>query len=100
MKTPEGWEKSEVDKYLKSIGAYNAKPATFGYGGSGTADRLVCICGFFWSLEVKREGKGPTALQLKRMAEVQKAGGHIAWGTAKMIIATIEKWRRERGFLA
>lgn len=100
MRTPESWEKSELDKYLKSIGAYNVKPATFGYGGSGTSDRIVCYRGHFISCEVKREGKEPTALQWKRLREVKAAGGLATWGTARMIIAAIEKWRQERGFLA
>lgn len=98
MKTPEGYEKADVDKYLTAIGAYNVKPASFGYGGSGTADRVVCIAGFFWSLEIKREKKEPTAIQWRRIKEVREAGGQATWGTAKMIIADIEKWRRERGF--
>ena len=99
MRTPESWEKAELDKYLKSIGAYNAKPATFGYGGSGVPDRLVCIAGFFVGCEVKREGKAPTPLQLKRMTEIRKAGGLATAGTARMIIGQIEKWRRQKGFI-
>lgn len=99
MKTPEKYEKDDVDKYLKSIGAYNAKPATFGYGGSGVPDRLVCIRGHFFGLEVKREGKGPTPLQMKRMQEIRKAGGHAVAGTARIICAAIDKWMREQGFL-
>lgn len=100
MKTPEGYEKDEVDKHLKSIGAYIVKPATFGYGGSGTSDRIACYRGHFISCEVKREGKQPTALQWRRIKEVRAAAGLATWGTARMIIAAIEKWRRDRGFLA
>lgn len=96
MKTPEGYEKDEIDKYLKSINAYVVKPATFGYGGSGHADRVVCIDGFFWSLELKREGKEPTALQLLRVREVRAAGGRAAWGTAARVRGAIEQWRTER----
>ena len=99
MKTPEGYEKADVDKYLASIDAYVAKPASFGYGGSGTSDRLACIAGTFWAIEVKREGKRPTALQLRRMEEVRKAGGQATCGVAKIIVADIEKWRRQRGLL-
>lgn len=96
MKTPEAYEKADVDKYLKSIGAYNVKPATFGYGSSGHADRVCCINGEFWSLEVKREGKKPTKIQELRMQEVAKAGGMVAWGTAEKIIDEIELWRLRR----
>lgn len=92
MKTPESWEKADLDKYLKSIGAYVVKPATFGYGGSGHADRVCCIGGIFWSMEVKREGAGPTALQNLRMADVRRAGGQTAWGTYAKIKEEIEAW--------
>lgn len=92
MKTPEGYEKDDLDKYLKSIGAYVVKPATFGYGGSGHADRVVCLGGTFWSLEVKREGKTPTKLQELRMTEVRRAGGQAAWGTYAKIRTEIEAW--------
>lgn len=97
MKTPEGYEKDDVDKYLKSIGAYVVKSATFGYGGSGHADRVCCIDGTFWSLEVKREGKKPTKLQELRMAEVLASGGEVAWGVALKITNEIEMWRNSRG---
>lgn len=93
MRTPEGYEKDDVDKYLKSIGAYVVKPATYGFGASGHADRICCIDGFFWSIEVKREGKQPTALQCKRIREVHDAKGKATWGTAERIIADIERWR-------
>ena len=99
MRTPEGWEKAALDTYLKSIGAYVVKPTTFGYGGSGAADRVVCIAGVFWSLEVKREGKPPTAIQLRRIDEVRKAGGHAEWGVGAVLIDHVEKWRRFRGLL-
>lgn len=99
MKTPEGYEKAEIDKYLKSIGAYVAKPATFGYGASGLSDRLVCIDGYFWAIEAKREGKEPTSLQAKRLDEVLHAGGETAWGTAIKVISEIEKWRHNTGLV-
>lgn len=99
MKTPEAWEKSEIDKYLKSIGAYVAKPATFGYGASGLSDRLVCIDGCFWAIEVKREGKEPTPLQYKRMEEVRAADGMTTWGVATKVIDDIHAWRLNRGLV-
>lgn len=100
MKTPESFEKADVDKYLKTVGAYNVKTASFGYGGSGTADRICCIAGQFWSLEVKREGKEPTPIQWKRIKEVEVAGGKTAWGVATKIITEIETWRRINGLVA
>lgn len=81
MRTPEGWEKAALDRYLHSIkGLYLIKPATFGYGGSGAADRVGCFAGRFFSIEVKREGKVPTALQNRRATEVREAGGIAIWG--------------------
>jgi hypothetical protein len=94
VRTPEGWEKAEIDKYLESIGAYVVKPATFGYGGSGHADRIFCYRGRFGAIEVKREGKEPTKLQELRMEEVRKAGGVAFWGTAQKVCTEIEEWRR------
>lgn len=92
MKTPEAYEKAELDKYLKSIGAYVVKPATYGFGQSGHADRVCCIKGYFWAFEVKREGKLPTVLQDKRMQEVLQADGYAAWGTAAKIVKEVRDW--------
>ncbi len=87
MRSPESWVKFDVDKYLDGIKAYVVKPATFGYGSSGTADRIVCFAGKFISIEVKREGKVPTAIQDRRMKEVRRCGGIAIWGdsAAKII---------------
>ncbi len=95
MKTPEGYEKSAIDTYLKKIGAYVVNPMTFGYGKSGNSDRIGCYKGFFFSIEVKRPDKVPTAIQYRRMAEVTTAGGKAFWGTADKVIPEIEIWRRE-----
>ena len=87
MKTPEKYVKDDVDAYLKGIGAYVVKPATFGYGGSGAPDRVCCFAGRFIGIEVKREGKVPTAIQERRLKEVHDAGGIAIWGdNAKSII--------------
>jgi hypothetical protein len=90
VKTPEGYEKSDVDKFLKSIGAWYCCPTTFGYGPSGTPDRVVCHNGKFISLEIKREGKGPTVLQNRRMEAIVAAGGIAIWGTAEKVIAELK----------
>jgi hypothetical protein len=96
MRTPESYEKAEIDQFLVSIGAYVVKPTSSGYGASGHADRLVCIEGVFWAIEVKREGKGPTPLQLQRIAEVHAAGGQATWGTAQKVIPEIKAWLAAR----
>ena len=80
MKTPEKYVKDDVAAYLKGIGAYVVKPATFGYGGSGAPDRVCCFAGRFIGIEVKREGKTPTALQHRRLKEIHATGGVAIWG--------------------
>lgn len=89
MKSPEKWEKDEIDAWLAAIGAVNFKPTTFGFGASGCPDRLVCYKGRFIGIEIKRPGKTPTALQRRRIIEIQAAGGIAVWGTAAKIIAEL-----------
>lgn len=97
MKTPEGYEKDEIDKYLKSIGAFVHKTFTGGFGKSGASDRYACIEGRFWAIEVKREGKEtPTTLQKRRMDEVEAAGGMVVCGAAGIVIGTIQAWLRNK----
>jgi len=95
MKTPEGYEKADIDKYLEAIGAYVVKPATFGYGKSGVPDRVFCYRGRFGAIEVKREGKKPTKLQEMRIKEIQQHGGVAFWGTAAKVIPEIDAWIRK-----
>lgn len=95
MKSPEGFEKDEICKYLDHIGAWYFKPFMSGFGKSGVGDIIACIDGVFWSMEVKREGKLPTKLQMLRVNEVRLAGGRSAWGTAAKIIGEIKVWRIE-----
>ena len=80
MKTPEGYVKDDVRKFLKRIAAYFFSASTFGYGGSGTPDICVCYAGRFIGIEVKREGKTPTAIQLRRLRDIHEAGGVAIWG--------------------
>ena len=61
--TPEGIVKKKLVTILKSIGAYYFFPATHGYGRSGVPDVVGCYDGGFFAIEVKAEGKKPTALQ-------------------------------------
>jgi Holliday junction resolvase len=89
MRTPEGYEKDDICKYLDSIGAWYFKTYMAGYGKRGVPDIVACIRGVFWGIEVKREGKEPTPIQWKRMEEIQKAGGRTAYGTAAMVIETL-----------
>jgi Holliday junction resolvase len=93
MKTPEGYEKDEIKTYLKGLGCFFFSPYMAGFGKSGVPDIVACIEGRFWGIEVKREGKVPTTIQKRRMAEIEEAGGLVVAGTAEVVIRTIETWR-------
>lgn len=100
MTTAEGWEKRDVDAFLKQLGperCWAFKPYMAGYGKSGTPDYCLCLLGAFWSLEIKRPGKEPTAIQQRRLDEVRKAGGKAVAGTAEVVIAAMREWLIVRG---
>ena len=92
MKSPEGYEKDDIEKYLKSIGAWFFRPYMAGFGKSGVPDFVFCYHGRFGAIEVKREGKGPTVIQDNRMGDIQDQGGFAAWGTADKVIPEIKAW--------
>lgn len=106
MRTPEGYEKDDIKKYLTSIGAWFFLPLTAGYGKSGVSDIIACIpititpdmvgqtIGAFVAMEVKREGKEPTAIQDRRINEVRAVYGLAVWGTAAKVIRELVHWRR------
>ncbi len=100
MKTPESFEKAEIDAFLKKLGPARCwwfNPYMAGFGKSGVGDKVVCLCGAFWSIEVKRPGKEPTTIQMRRMNEVRAAGGHAVAGTAEVVIAELTRWLSARG---
>jgi hypothetical protein len=100
--TPEGWEKKDVDKWLKKLGpdlVWHHKTITMGFGASGAPDYMLCLNGAMWGLEIKRPGKGPTKIQLDRMNAIIKAGGHAMAGTAEVVIAELTKWLAVRGIV-
>ena len=73
--TPEAKVKAKVKKILAELGAYYAMPVTGGYGNSGVPDFLVCKGGLFYGIECKANGNKPTALQIKNLEDIRKAGG-------------------------
>lgn len=93
MKTPESYEKAEIKQYLDSIGAWYFCPYMAGFGKSGVPDIVACIDGRFWAIEVKREGKAPTAIQRTRMEEIEKAQGYAVAGTAAHVIPHLKAAR-------
>jgi pantoate kinase len=74
--TPEAKVKAKIRAILKEHNVYYAMPIGTGYGNSGVPDFLCCVNGKFVAIEAKA-GKGlPTALQLKNLSEINKAGGY------------------------
>lgn len=74
--TPEAKVKAKIKAILKAHNVYYAMPMGTGYGNSGVPDFLCCVNGHFVAIEAKA-GKGQaTALQLKNLDEIQRAGGH------------------------
>ena len=73
--TPEAKVKKRVKEILNDVGAYYAMPVGTGFGNSGVPDFLVCKEGLFYGIECKANGGKPTALQLKHLDDIRKAGG-------------------------
>ena len=48
---------------------------------SGTPDRLICISGMFFGLELKLDGEKPTAIQKLKLGKIQRAGGYACIAT-------------------
>jgi hypothetical protein len=99
MKGPEGYEKDDIKKHLDGyvIGRHECWyfcPYMSGFGKTGVSDIVGCYRGKFFCIEVKREGKEPTPIQYRRMAEVEAAGGKAFWGTASKVIPEFEVWIR------
>lgn len=97
MRTPEGYERQYIERYLRSTGAWFCHPVTMGYGNNGAPDLICCSQGRFVAIEVKREGKGPTPLQQLRIEEIKKAGGFATWGTAEKVIPELASWLASDG---
>jgi hypothetical protein len=90
VKTPEGYEKTEIKRYLDVIGAYHYWPVPVGYGQQGV-DCYACIAGKFLAIEVKRLGKTPTPRQKKCLQDVAAAKGEAIWGDAKTVIGILSR---------
>lgn len=96
MKSPEGYEKADLDKFFKPMIARGRiwlfKPFMAGFGKSGVPDYIGCCRGKFFSIEVKREGKTPTPIQWRRIREIEISDGKTFWGTAAKVIPEFEAW--------
>lgn len=73
--TPEGKVKAAVKRELDRYpDHYREMPVPSGYGLSGV-DFTVCFYGLYLAIETKAPGKTPTNRQLKRLRDIEKAGG-------------------------
>lgn len=87
--TPEKRVKTKVESILKAEDVYYFFPATHGYGRSGVPDIIACVNGRFLAIECKAGRNKPTALQVREIESIRKAGG-VA------VVANEENWDEVR----
>lgn len=90
--TPEKRVKDKVVGILKDEGVYYFFPATHGYGRSGVPDIVACVSGRFLAIECKAGKNKPTALQVREIESIRKAGGAA-------LVANEENWELVRDFV-
>lgn len=73
--TPEKAVKAKVVAVLKDEDVYYFFPATHGYGRSGVPDIVACVNGLFVGIECKAGKNKPTALQVRELEAIRRAGG-------------------------
>jgi hypothetical protein len=100
--SPEWYEKRDICRFLDRLGpdlCSYVKHTTAGYGKSGNGDFTVNLIGAYWNVEAKRPGTAPTAVQQRRGAEVIRAQGWSAAGTAEVVIKAMTDWLATRGIV-
>lgn len=99
--TPEKKVKDKVVDILKSEGVYYFFPATHGYGRSGVPDIIACVNGNFLAIECKAGTNKPTALQVREIESIRKAGGVAVvaneenWDTIRALVHSLSTVRIE-----
>lgn len=74
--TPEGKIKARLSRALKAEKVWYFCPQAGIYGVAGIPDFIAIAGGQFIGIECKADGsKKPTALQVLRMSQIEKAGG-------------------------
>jgi len=58
------------------------------------------LCGAFFAIEVKRPGKEPTPIQVRRMREIIRTNGLAVAGTAEVVVQVLRDWLAVRGITA
>jgi len=95
--TPEGRVKHKLDKVLKAEGVWFYSPQAGPFGVAGIPDRVACVYGHFVGIECKANKiKKPTALQLKCMRDIEKAGGKCFVAYDDETIETVREYIRAR----
>ena len=65
---------------------------------SGVSDVIMLHAGKFYALELKRDGKKPTIVQIGFLLRVEAAGGAGAWAAGlDSALRQLEKWKLLRG---
>lgn len=79
--TPEGKVKSDIKKFLDSLGSscWYFSPMMMGYGKKGVPDIIGCYKGYFFAIEVKAPGKihDTTPWQEKECSAIAGAMGTV-----------------------
>lgn len=74
--TPEGKVKNKLDRQLRLRGVWYFNPQAGPFGRAGIPDKILCVVGRLVGIECKADkSKKPTPLQMKAMAEIERAGG-------------------------
>jgi Holliday junction resolvase len=73
--TPERKVKDKVTAILRESGVYYFFPPSNGFGRAGIPDIIACHKGKFLAFECKAGSNKPTALQLRELDNIRKAGG-------------------------
>lgn len=94
MRTPEGYEKADIKKYLDTMRPrlWYFMPFMAGRGAAGIPDIAGCYEGRYFAIEVKPPGRRPNSNQWRRMREIDEAGGKSFWGDAAKVIPEFKAW--------
>ena len=95
--TPENRIKSKLDRMLKAEGVWFYSPQAGPFGVAGIPDRVAVVAGQFVGIECKADKtKEPTALQMKCMRDIEKAGGKCFVAYDEATIAAVQHYIREK----
>jgi len=95
--TPEGRVKARLDKMLKAEGVWYYSPQAGPFGVAGIPDRVAIVAGQFVGIECKADKtKKPTALQMKCMGDIERAGGKCFVAYDDETIEAVREYIRAR----